>query len=103
MDSLIDSIQSLEKQANEVVEKARLRVRELDAEADKRIQANHDEVMAAIAQRVAVAKSEAEKKFQQDLAAAQQAAQDEFKAVDQIPGDAIRKQAARIVERFRTL
>lgn len=103
MDSLIDSIQSLEKQANEVVDKARLRVRELDAEADKRIQANHDEVMAAIAQRVAAAKSEAEKKFQQDLKAAEQAAQVEFKAVDQIPGDAIKKQAARIVERFRTL
>ena len=31
------------------------------------------------------------------------AAQNEFKAVDQIPGAAIKKQAARIVERFRTL
>ncbi|HOZ49946.1 MAG TPA: hypothetical protein PLO37_24430 [Candidatus Hydrogenedentes bacterium] len=100
MGSLIESIVSLEKEARDVVERARREAERLDSEAHAQIASARSEIAAQVDARIASARGDIEKKHRGDMAEADRAAQAALEAIERIPQSVIESQSARIVERF---
>jgi len=103
MKSLIDNILTLEIQANEILESRRKQAKELDKEAEAKVQADRQAIAAQVEQRVAAFRAQAEQKHKDDLAAAEAAFKQALAKIEGVSAQVIQKHAERIVARFREI
>ena len=100
MKSLVESILSLEEEANGVLESIHAEAEAIEEDTAAKIQAIQDEAAANVAQRVAAFREQATKKHEQDIADAARESQQALHAVAQVSGDLIQTQAQHIVQAF---
>lgn len=98
--SLIENILSLEAQANQVVEAAKAEAKRLEADTEKRVAQARAEVTAAVDQRVAAFRADAEAKVAREL----KSADEEFRAagekLSQIPAEKVAGQVKAVAARL---
>jgi len=101
MASLIENILSLEKTADEIVANTHIEAKAEEKKAATEIEAIRRDVEARIESRIVAFRQEAEAEHQQDVADAERASAEALAGLDGINEGMIRKQADRIVTRFR--
>jgi len=101
MQSLLDNILSLEKEADEQVDMARAEAQKIKAAAEEELRKYIDELQHEREQRLKVKEKEANELFQQTVTIEEQKAKKSFQALDNISKESIHLQIERILYRFR--
>ncbi len=100
MNALIDTILSVENEANQLLEKARAEAKALEKKAAADIAALQQEMADKVVQKVAAFRETAERRHAEAAANEEQAGKQAVAALDTIPEAAISKQVNMIVARF---
>jgi F0F1-type ATP synthase membrane subunit b/b' len=103
MNLLIDSILSVENEANALIEQARAEAKALEKQADNEIAALQQEIAAKVEQQVAAFRETAGKRHEAEVAKEGIEARKALESVDRIPADLISRQVDKIVSRFREI
>jgi F0F1-type ATP synthase membrane subunit b/b' len=103
MNLLIDSILSVENEANALIEQARAEAKALEKQADNEIAALQQEIAAKVEQQVAAFRETAGKRHEAEVAKEGIEARKALESVDRISGDLISRQVDKIVSRFREI
>jgi len=103
MNLLIDSILSVENEANALIEQARTEAKALEKRADNEIAALQQEIAAKVEQQVAAFRETAVRRHEEEVAKEGAAARKALETVDRIPADLISRQVDKIVARFREI
>jgi F0F1-type ATP synthase membrane subunit b/b' len=103
MNLLIDSILSVENEANALIEQARAEAKALEKRADNEIAALQQEIAAKVEQQVAAFRETAGKRHEAEVAKEGIEARKALESVDRISGDLISRQVDKIVSRFREI
>ncbi len=101
MASLIESIMSLEAQANQVVEEARQEAKRLEAEAEARIVENRKAVGEAVERRVEECRAQTGTRVTEELAAAEREHEAAKAKLQTLPGDKVKAQVRVILDRLQ--
>lgn len=101
MASLIESIVSLEAQANQVVEQARLEAKRLEAEAEAQIAENRKTVAGAVERRVEECRAQTEARVAEELAAAEREHEAARAKLQSLAADKVKAQVRVILGRLQ--
>ncbi|OPY79223.1 MAG: hypothetical protein A4E65_01958 [Syntrophorhabdus sp. PtaU1.Bin153] len=101
MKSLIDNIVALEKEADGMIEEARLEAKKIKLAAEGSLTRFKDESDRDRLDRLASLRAEFDRKYQEALKAEEDKLADGLKAIDDIPETMVRQQIDRILNRFR--
>lgn len=103
MESLVEKVLALESQAEEILNGARVRVKELEQQADIEAQKVFSAAEADLARRVQEARQNIEKHHAEEVAAARAAHAEALERTRQVPADIHARQVQLVVKRFREL
>lgn len=101
MASLIESILSLETQANQVVEQARQEAKRLETEAEARIAENRKTVAAAVERRVEEFRAQTAARVAEELAAAERDHESAKAKMQTLPKEKVQEQVGVILGRLQ--
>ena len=100
MASLVDSIISLEKEADAIVDEAHTQSKNILKASDDEIARYRNELSLELEARLARFKADEDEKCEASLAAALQEHTAKLDALKKLPGDFIRFHAGKIIDRF---
>lgn len=101
METLVETILSLEKEADSLLEEARGRAKEIEEAAKADLVSYQQEMAREVEARVAAYRREAEEKNQAALAQVEAELQSSLEALDRLDESAVQRQVERIVARVR--
>lgn len=103
MDTLIDTLLSMEGEAGAVIERARAEAANLEKQAEADIAAARKEVLSTADRRIDAFREEVARKYETAAALQKTECVATLKALAEIPGDRISMQVEKIVARFREI
>lgn len=101
METLVDKVLSLEKEADAILAKAGMDAEEIARKAEADASAYRQKMAEEMSRRLTVFRKQAEEKHAQALAEAEAELRAGLEALDRLPALAIEKAVNRIVSRFR--
>ncbi|NLW34758.1 hypothetical protein [Syntrophorhabdus aromaticivorans] len=101
VESLVDNIVALEREADALIEESRLEAKRIKLAAETDLARFRDELARDRDDRLANLKKEFDRKYQEGLRAEEDKLADGLNAIDQIPDTLVRQQIERILNRFR--
>jgi len=101
VESLVDNIVALEREADALIEESRLEAKRIKLAAEADLARFKTELARERDDRLADLKEQFDRKYQEALRVEESRLADGLKAIDQIPDALVRQQIDRILDRFR--